>query len=368
MLITENIRIWCEEVKEKLTAFTDAVNNKNNRLEVAKKSQENDWQNIELAKEIKDLESFVEHYTELIGGLDDLGTLLDMYAEDANSQSIGNQRNQIEKEIEELKSKINKSFDAFYIKTLLSGKYDSNDAIVSITSGAGGTESNDWADILLRMYTRFCEQSDYKMIVTDYLAGDVAGVKSVSFNISGGNAFGMLKSENGVHRLVRISPFDSNARRHTSFAAVEVVPVIEKTDLVVDDKDLRIDVYRASGAGGQHVNKTESAVRITHIPTNIVVTCQDGRSQISNRETAMKNLISKLAFLQHQAEVQNLKSITGVQNKIEWGSQIRSYVMCPYTMVKDHRTGEETSNVDKVLDGDLTDFINAFLIGKKIQK
>jgi len=245
---------------------------------------------------------------------------------------------------------------------LLTGKYDGCDAIINITAGAGGTEAQDWADMVLRMLLRYCEQLDFKTELTDKLDGDGAGIKGASIAVSGVNAYGILKSESGVHRLVRISPFDSNARRHTSFCAVEVVPIIEKTNLVVEEKDLRVDVYRASGAGGQHVNRTESAVRITHLPTGVVVTCQSGRSQIKNRETAMANLVSKLEFLHYENEQRKLKNLQPVQMKIEWGSQIRSYVFCPYTMVKDHRTGAETSNVDKVMDGELKAFTDAFLI------
>ena len=245
------------------------------------------------------------------------------------------------------------------ILLMLNGPYDKNNCILEIHPGAGGTESCDWASMLYRMYTRWCEKKNYKVEVLDYQDGDEAGIKSVSLMIKGLNAYGYLKNEKGVHRLVRLSPFDSNNRRHTSFASVEVTPEIEQDDSIeIDEKDLKIDVYRSTGAGGQGVNTTDSAVRITHLPTKIVVTCQNERSQIQNKEQALKVLKNKLLMLKLEEQEKELNEIKGDQSSINFGSQIRSYVMHPYSMVKDHRTGVETSNVDKVLDGDLDMFIN----------
>ena len=245
---------------------------------------------------------------------------------------------------------------------LLNGKYDNLNVIMDIHSGAGGTEACDWASMLFRMYTRWCERKNFKYKVLDKEDGDVAGIKSISLKIEGENAYGLLKSEKGVHRLVRISPFDSNKRRHTSFASVEVVPELEKDeDVEIDPKDLRIDIYRSSGKGGQGVNTTDSAVRITHIPTGIVVTCQNERSQIQNKEEAMRVLKSKLMLKKIEEEENNLNKIKGEEKSVEFGSQIRSYVLEPYKMVKDHRTNTENTNADKVLDGDIDLFIDAYL-------
>ena len=244
------------------------------------------------------------------------------------------------------------------ILLMLNGPYDKNNCILEIHPGAGGTESCDWASMLYRMYTRWCEKKNYKVEVLDYQDGDEAGIKSVSLMIKGLNAYGYLKNEKGVHRLVRLSPFDSNNRRHTSFASVEVTPEIEQDDSIeIDEKDLKIDVYRSTGAGGQGVNTTDSAVRITHLPTKIVVTCQNERSQIQNKEQALKVLKNKLLMKKLEEQEQEMKGIKGEQANIEFGSQIRSYVMHPYSMVKDHRTNTETSNVSKVMDGDIDIFI-----------
>ena len=244
-------------------------------------------------------------------------------------------------------------------KISLNGPYDRNDCILEIHPGAGGTESCDWASMLYRMYLRWCEKKRFKTTILDYQEGEEAGIKSVSIKISGTNAYGLLKRERGVHRLVRLSPFDSNNRRHTSFASVEITPEIEQdTNIDIDEKDLKIDVYRSTGAGGQGVNTTDSAVRITHLPTKIVVTSQNERSQIQNKEQAMKVLKNKLLLKKIEEQEEEMNKIKGIQSNINFGSQIRSYVMHPYSMVKDHRTGVETSNVDKVLDGDLDLFIN----------
>lgn len=257
---------------------------------------------------------------------------------------------------------IESNLDALRLDLLLNGKYDSENCILEIHPGAGGTESCDWALMLYRMYRRYAERKDYKVEVLDYQDGDEAGIKSVSMIIKGLNAYGYLKGEKGVHRLVRLSPFDSNNRRHTSFASIDITPDIKKDiDIVIDDKDLKIDVYRSTGAGGQGVNTTDSAVRITHLPTKIVVTCQNERSQIQNKEQALRVLKTKLFLLEEEKRKQELDGIKGEQSNIEFGSQIRSYVLHPYSMIKDHRTNVETSNVNKVLDGDLDLFIESYL-------
>ncbi len=266
------------------------------------------------------------------------------------------------KELEELVFTLSQQLENAKISTLLNGKYDSSDAIITIHAGAGGTEAQDWADMLYRMYSMYCDKNGFKRKVLDVLEGDEAGLKVVTFEVSGTNAYGYLKAEKGVHRLVRISPFDSNARRHTSFASVEIMPKIEDApDIEIRPDDLKIDTYRASGAGGQHINKTDSAVRITHIPTGIVVACQTERSQVQNKETAMSMLYSRLVEKRESEEAEKLASIRGEIKKIEWGSQIRSYVFCPYTLVKDHRTGYEDSNIQSVMDGNIQEFINDYL-------
>lgn len=249
------------------------------------------------------------------------------------------------------------------LTTLLNGKYDSYNAILTLHAGAGGTEAQDWTEMLFRMYQMYAEKQGWKITIYDILDGDEAGIKSITFLVEGENAYGYLKCEKGVHRLVRISPFDSNARRHTSFASLEVMPQIQEApEIEIRPEDLKVDTYRSSGAGGQHVNKTESAIRITHIPTGIIVACQTERSQIQNRETAMSMLYSKLVEKQEQEEMEKLNAIRGEIKKIEWGSQIRSYVFQPYTMVKDHRTNYETSDINAVMNGDIQQFINTYLI------
>ena len=273
-----------------------------------------------------------------------------------------------EKDEELLKSllkdtkKIRKYIKELEISTLLSGKYDRNNAILTLHPGAGGTESQDWVEMLYRMYSKWSAKNGYSIKELDYLEGEEAGIKSVTILISGVNAYGFLKSEKGVHRLVRISPFDSGGRRHTSFASVEVMPEIsDDLEVQINNDDLRIDTYRASGAGGQHINKTDSAVRITHLPTNTVVSCQSERSQIQNKETAMKMLKSKLLDLKEKQQAELIDNIKGEQKDIAWGNQIRSYVFCPYTMVKDHRTNYETGNIESVMDGNINEFLEEFL-------
>ncbi|MDX8336304.1 MULTISPECIES: peptide chain release factor 2 [Cetobacterium] len=265
-------------------------------------------------------------------------------------------------ELEEKHNKLMHMIDNFDTKMLLDGEYDSNNAIVTIHSGAGGTEACDWADMLYRMYMRWFNSRGFKVTEMDYMAGDSVGIKSITLLVEGTRAYGYLKGEKGVHRLVRISPFDANKKRHTSFASVDIMPEVDDTvEITIDSGDLRVDTYRASGAGGQHVNMTDSAVRITHIPTGVVVTCQRERSQLSNRETAMKLLKSKLLEIEMKKKEEALKKIQGEQSDIGWGNQIRSYVFQPYTMVKDHRTGVESGNIKAVMDGDIDDFINGYL-------
>ena len=271
---------------------------------------------------------------------------------------IIDENNEMWKELETSTQDIIKKLEEAKLLLLLSGPYDSGNCILEIHPGAGGTESCDWANMLYRMYQRWCEKKKYKVTLLDYQPGEEAGIKSVSLEIKGHNAYGYLKNEKGVHRLVRLSPFDSNNRRHTSFASVEVTPEIDQDiNIEIDDKDLKIDVYHSTGAGGQGVNTTDSAVRITHLPTKIVVTCQNERSQIQNKEQAMRVLKNKLLMLKQEEQEQEMKKIKGEQANIEFGSQIRSYVMHPYSMVKDHRTNTETSNVNKVLDGEIDQFI-----------
>ncbi len=268
---------------------------------------------------------------------------------------------ELESELTELSERLN----AFELQLLLSEEYDKNNAILELHPGAGGTESQDWASMLLRMYTRWAEKKGFKVETLDYLPGDEAGVKSVTLGIRGHNAYGYLKAEKGVHRLVRISPFDSSGRRHTSFVSCEVMPEFnDEINIEIRTEDLKIDTYRASGAGGQHINTTDSAVRITHIPTNVVVTCQSERSQIKNREAAMKMLKSKLYQREIEQQEAELAEIRGEQKEIGWGSQIRSYVFHPYSMVKDHRTNAETGNIGAVMDGDIDMFIDAYLRSK----
>ncbi len=265
-------------------------------------------------------------------------------------------------ELSEKTGNLEKEIQNFKIRLLLDEKYDVNDAILTINSGAGGTEACDWAEMLYRMYDRWANRNGFKLEVLDSLSGEEAGLKSITMNIKGAYAYGYLKGEKGVHRLVRISPFDSNGKRHTSFAAVNIVPEIEDdVTIVIKSEDINVDTYRASGAGGQHINTTDSAVRITHIPTGIVVTCQKERSQIKNRETAMKILKSRLFEVELEKREKEMEGIKGEESKIEWGSQIRSYVFQPYRLVKDHRTKAEEGNVDKVMDGNIDMFINEYL-------
>ena len=317
----------------------------------------NDSENsAKVLQEIKLLKNKVTTFESIKSLMDDTMVLIELAIEE-NESSLFDEIKQNMKDISHRVEKLE-------ISSLLSEKHDADNAIITIHPGAGGTESQDWAEMLYRMYSMWCEKNGYQLEELDYLEGDVAGIKSVTFSVSGDNAYGYLKSEIGVHRLVRISPFDSAGRRHTSFASVEVIPEIaDDLSVEINPEDLKIDTYRSSGAGGQHVNKTESAIRITHIPTNIVVSCQSERSQIQNRDKAMKMLISKLMELKERENKEKIEDLKGVQREIAWGSQIRSYVFCPYTLVKDHRTGFEVGNVEAVMNGELNEFMDAFLKG-----
>ncbi len=303
----------------------------------------------------------VERFTKLTTQWEDLSTLIELALEEQDEEIVP--------EITADFEKLSKDIESFRIEMLLNGPYDRNNAILTLHAGAGGTEAQDWVQMLFRMYTRWAEEKGYRVKTLDLLDGEEAGIKSVTFSVTGENAYGYLKSEQGVHRLVRISPFDASGRRHTSFASLEVIPELnDDVDVQINPEDLKIDTYRSSGAGGQHVNKTESAVRITHLPTGIVVACQNERSQIQNRETAMRMLKAKLLELKEREKKEKIDDLKGVQMEIAWGSQIRSYVFCPYTLVKDHRTGYEVGDVNAVMDGDLDGFINAWLIYNSTKK
>lgn len=311
-------------------------------------------------KELKNLKDTVGECDKLSTQYDDILTLIDMGYEENDESLIPEIRGELDEFIRE--------FDELRIGTLLSGEYDKNNAILKLNAGAGGTESCDWCGMLYRMYTRWAERKGFTIEVLDYLDGDEAGIKSVTFQVNGLNAYGYLKSEKGVHRLVRISPFNAQGKRQTSFVSLDVMPDIEgDLDVDIDEKDLRIDTYRSSGAGGQHINKTSSAIRITHIPTGTVVQCQNERSQYQNKDKAMQMLKAKLYLLKKEANAEKLSDIRGEVKEIGWGNQIRSYVLQPYTLVKDHRTDVETGNVDAVLDGGLDIFINGYLKWLSVQ-
>lgn len=336
------------------------VENKEKELkELESKTTENDFWNdtdnsSKVLKQINSLKSKVEGFKKLnneLNNLLEMSELLQVEEDEELAKDLLKSTDTLEKDIEKLE-----------ITTLLSGKYDNNNAILTIHPGAGGTEAQDWAEMLYRMYTRWANANGYEVKELDYLEGDEAGLKSVTFSVNGDYAYGYLKGEMGVHRLVRISPFDAGGRRHTSFASVEVLPEItDDIELDINPDDIKMDVYRASGAGGQHINKTSSAVRLTHIPTGIIVACQTERSQFQNRDTAMKMLKSKLLNLKEKEQKDTIDELKGIQMDIAWGSQIRSYVFCPYTLVKDHRTNYEVGNVQPVMDGDLNGFIDSYL-------
>ena len=316
------------------------------------------WDDLERAQKVSakahGVERRIQHYESLISRADDVEVMMELADEEDDASMVD--------EIKQMFADLREDLETMRLQTLLTGEYDACNCILSLHAGAGGTEAQDWTQMLYRMYTRYAERHGYSVRELDFLEGDEAGIKSVTFEVKGENAYGYLKAERGVHRLVRISPFDSAARRHTSFASLDVMPVLpDDGGVVIKQEDLRIDTYRAGGAGGQHVNRTDSAVRITHIPTGIVVQCQNERSQIQNREMAMQVLRSRLVELREREALEKMSDIKGELKKIEWGSQIRSYVFHPYTMVKDHRTSYEVTNVDGVMDGDLDGFITAYL-------
>ena len=317
------------------------------------------WDNLERSthvnRRIASLEGKIKHYNSLLSSCDDIETMTELAQEENDADLIAEAGEEI--------AKLEKDTDALALETLMRGKYDDCDAVLSLHSGAGGTEAQDWTSMLYRMYTRYCERMGFTVKLLDVLDGDEAGIKSVTFEVSGDHAYGYLRGEKGVHRLVRISPFDANARRHTSFASLDVAPILEEDDkeIEIDMKDVRVDTYHSSGAGGQNVNKTSSAVRMTHFPTGIVVSCQTERDQVQNRATCIKMLKAKLLELKEREREQQMADIKGEMKKIEWGSQIRSYVFQPYTMVKDHRTGYEAGNIDDVMNGNLEGFVTAYL-------
>lgn len=358
-----------EEYKQKILALKPTLQTLSSALKTEEAIEEierlenqstaegfwNDMENSQkVLKTIKQLKSKCEFFEKITARYKDLQTLCEMAIEEDDESLLP--------ELTAEYQSFENDLETARLSTLLSGEYDALNAIISFHAGAGGTEAQDWAQMLYRMYTRWAERHGFKYKILDYLDGDEAGIKSAVINIEGENAYGYLKSESGVHRLVRISPFDASGRRHTSFAAVEVMPEItDDSEIEIRPEDLKVDTYRSSGAGGQHVNKTESAIRITHIPSGIIVSCQVERSQHQNRETAMKMLRSKLAEIKERQHLEKIEDIKGVQQKIEWGSQIRSYVFMPYTLAKDHRTNFESGNINAVMDGDLDGFINAYL-------
>ncbi|MDY5612205.1 peptide chain release factor 2 [Dysosmobacter sp.] len=344
---------------EKLAAALDIESAKQEaaRLE-DETAQDGFWNDLERSQKVqmrlKQLQNKIQRQEKLVSSWEDLTTLCEMGQEEDDADIL----EELKTEFAQLEEKVEET----RMTTLLSGEYDNSNAILQFHAGAGGTEAQDWAQMLYRMYTRWAERHGFVYKILDYEEGDEAGIKSAAISIEGENAYGLLKSENGVHRLVRVSPFDANARRQTSFAAIEVMPELENDDSIeIREEDIEMQVYRASGAGGQHVNKTSSAVRLTHKPTGIVVASQQERSQFQNKDNCMKMLRAKLLELKAQQHAEKISDIKGVQLKIEWGSQIRSYVFMPYQMVKDTRTGYETGNIDNVMDGDLDGFLNAYL-------
>ena len=358
----DSIRIALEDISKRMQKLLIALKyeEKLERIEkITKLSLEEDFyldkdKSSKLLQEQKNLERSTQKIKNILVQIDDAKGYLEL-AEEMNDQESF-------KEAEKISKILNGKLEKLEIETLLDGEYDSNNAIITIHPGAGGTESQDWAEMLYRMYLKWASRNEYEIEVLDFQSGDEAGIKSVSFLVKGDNAYGYLKSENGVHRLVRISPFDANSRRHTSFAAVEVIPEIDDSIKIdISPEEIEMDVFRASGAGGQHVNKTSSAVRLKHIPTGIVVSCQTERSQFQNRDYAMKMLKSKLYKLEQENNRKKLEGIKGKSSDNAFGSQIRSYVFCPYTLVKDHRTGYEIGNIEGVMDGKIDDFLYEYL-------
>lgn len=361
MLLLDQLKYEFEEYRKPLGEMEEALHRDQKEARIAEIEEKmNDpkfWEDsktsAELMKEMKSLKAEIAELDKVKSAFSDVETILEMAQEEDTDLSD---------EVQEEFNRFKKVYDDYKVSQLLSGEYDNMNAIVTIHAGAGGTESCDWANMLFRMYTRWAERHNYKTEVLDYLDGEEAGIKSVTVQINGENAYGYLKSEKGVHRLVRISPFNAAGKRQTSFVSCDVMPDIEEDlDIEIDPDDIRIDTYRSSGAGGQHINKTSSAVRITHYPTGLVVTCQNERSQYKNKDKAMQVLKSRLYLLKKEENAKNLAEIRGDVKDISWGNQIRSYVLQPYTLVKDHRTNYEVGNVNAVLDGDIDDFINEYL-------
>lgn len=362
MLQFEELKLELEGLKPEIDDLADTLGLKSIMSEIEqlehRAAEPGFWDDMEKSQKIlqrtSNLKTKVEEFEKLKASYDDTMTLIELGNEEEDLSLL----DEAKAELEEVKKNLEKQ----RLKTLLTGEYDKNNAILTFHAGSGGTEAQDWAQMLYRMYTRWAAAHDFKVKEIDYLDGDEAGLKSAVLLIEGENAYGYLKSEAGVHRLVRVSPFDSAGRRHTSFSSLEVMPEIDD-DIKIDiaPEDIKMDVYRASGAGGQKVNKTSSAVRLTHIPTGIVVASQVERSQYQNRDVAMKMLMSKLMEIKEREHLEKIEDIKGVQKEITWGSQIRSYVFMPYTLVKDHRTGFETGNINAVMDGDIDGFINAYL-------
>ena len=362
MVDTERYQQELGALRQTIAKAAEALNLPHLEEELAELKEEMNapefWNQLErstaVTRRVRHIEDQLELVNDLHARCDDVEAMLALLNEEPDEEIAG----ECESEIQSLRAES----DALELKTLMRGEYDDCDCVLSLHAGAGGTEAQDWTQMLYRMYTRYCERMGFKVTINDMLEGDEAGVKSVTFQVEGDNAYGYLRSERGVHRLVRISPFDSNARRHTSFSSLDVAPVLPEDDkFEVNMEEVRIDTYRAGGAGGQHVNRTDSAVRMTHIPTGTVAQCQNERSQVQNREVCLRILKSRLMELRMREKEDQMADIKGEMKKIEWGSQIRSYVFQPYTMVKDHRTGFESGNVDDVMDGNLSGFITAYL-------
>ena len=367
MIILDDLRVEMTGYRKEMTELADVLDIKAAKARIEQLGEETAkpgfWDDLEnsqaVLKEQKALERKIEKYNKLNESLEDVITLIELSIEEEDDSSI----EEIKSEAESFKKKLEEE----RLATLLTGEYDSANAILTFHAGAGGTEAQDWVSMLLRMYMKWADRHGFKTEILDMLDGEEAGIKSASIHIQGFNAYGFLKSENGVHRLVRVSPFDAQGRRHTSFASVEVMPEIEKdVSVEIRDEDIIMEVFRASGAGGQHINKTSSAVRLIHKPTGIVVACQTQRSQVQNRDFCMKMLMSKLVEIKEREHLEKISDIKGEQLKIEWGSQIRSYVFMPYTLAKDTRTGYESGNIQSVMDGDIDGFIYAYLKAKSL--
>jgi len=362
MIDTERYQQELEALRDTIQKAGDALNLPQLSEELAELKEEMNapefWNDLERStavnRRVSHIEGRIKHVQRLHDRCDDVEAMIALLNEDPDEEMGA----ECSRELDALRT----DADALELETLMRGEYDDCDCVLSLHAGAGGTEAQDWTQMLFRMYTRYCERSGFKVTINDILDGDEAGLKSVTFQVEGDNAYGYLRSERGVHRLVRISPFDSNARRHTSFSSLDVAPILpDSDDFEVNMEEVRIDTYRAGGAGGQHVNRTDSAVRMTHLPTGTVAQCQNERSQVQNREVCLRILKSRLMELRMREKEEQMADIKGEMKKIEWGSQIRSYVFQPYTMVKDHRTGFESGNVDDVMDGNLGGFITAYL-------